>query len=140
MYFATILLFLSIPLILGSLIAFIVFLCYPVITLVGSGVHSTTRKNFTTDSSLYEYYSANKAVTSETAPTFLWCHKNDKSVNATYNTIAMAEALEAKGVKHEIHVYNDNGTTDHGIGIAQDYAEAKEWPTLATTFLKECGF
>lgn len=115
-------------------------LCYAVITLSGDGAHSTTRKNFISDESKYEYYSADKAVTSETAPTFLWCHQNDKSVNAEINTKAMAKALEEKGVKHEVHVYDDNGTRDHGIGIAQDYEEAKEWPTLATSFLKSCGF
>lgn len=115
-------------------------LCYAVLTFTGSGVHSGTRNNFIDDESKYEYYSATLSVTENTAPTFLWCHKNDKSVNATANTIAMASALESKGVKHELHVYDDNGTKDHGIGIAQDYPEAKEWPSLATNFLKSCGF
>lgn len=115
-------------------------LCYAVITLSGSGVHSTTRKNFTTDSSLYDYYSADQAVTSKTAPTFLWCHQNDGSVNATENTISMANALKDAGVKNELHVFSDNNTNDHGIGIAQDYEEAKVWPSLATSFLKECKF
>lgn len=115
-------------------------LCYSVISFEDDITHKNTRKVFTKDDqSLYEYYSADKAVTSETSPTFLWCHQNDRVVNSS-NTYQMAMALENAGVDCEYYVYDDNGNTEHGVGVAQEFTEAKEWPSLATSFLKNLKF
>lgn len=115
-------------------------LCYPVITLSESYTHKSTAKNFSGgDSAIKTEYSSEKNVTASTAPCFLWCHKNDGTVPSK-NTKAMRDALTAANVKNETHIFDDNGTTEHGVGIAESFEEAKTWTSLATAFLKSLGF
>ena len=115
-------------------------LCYPVITLSESYTHKSTAKNFSGgDSAIKTEYSSEKNVTASTAPCFLWCHENDGTVPSK-NTKAMRDALTAANVKNETHIFNDNGTTEHGVGIAESFEEAKAWTSLATAFLKSLGF
>ena len=115
-------------------------LCYSVISMDGDLTHKNTKKNFTGgDESLYDRFSAEKNVSEKTPPCFLWCHEKDATVNSG-NTYAFASALDVVGVYNECHVYDDNGTYTHGIGVAQDYEEAKIWPSLATEFLKNLDF
>ncbi len=115
-------------------------LCYPVITLSESYTHKSTAKNFSGgDSAIKTEYSSEKNVTASTAPCFLWCHENDGTVPSK-NTKAMRDALTAANVKNETHIFDDNGATDHGIGIAENFEEAKAWTSLATAFLKNLGF
>ena len=115
-------------------------LCYPVITLAESYTHKTTAKNFSGgDSAIKTEYSSEKNVTASTAPCFLWCHDKDGTVSSE-NTRAMQTALLEKNVECEVHIFDDNGATDHGIGIAENFEEAKAWTSLATAFLKNLGF
>lgn len=115
-------------------------LCYSVISMDSALTHNNTRKNFTGgDENLYDRFSAEKNVSENTPPCFLWCHEKDATVNSG-NTYAFASALDVVGVYNECHVYDDNGTYTHGIGVAQDYEEAKIWPSLATDFLKNLDF
>lgn len=115
-------------------------LCYPVITLAESYTHKSTAKNFSGgDSAIKTEYSSEKNVTASTAPCFLWCHENDGTVPSK-NTKAMRDALTAANVKNETHIFDDNGTTEHGVGIAESFEEAKAWTSLATAFLKSLGF
>lgn len=115
-------------------------LCYPVITLSESYTHKSTAKNFSGgDSVIKTEYSSEKNVTASTAPCFLWCHENDGTVPSK-NTKAMRDALTAANVKNETHIFDDNGTTEHGVGIAESFEEAKAWTSLATAFLKSLGF
>lgn len=115
-------------------------LCYPVITLSESYTHKSTAKNFSGgDSAIKTEYSSEKNVTASTAPCFLWCHENDGTVPSK-NTKAMRDALTAANVKNETHIFDDNGTKEHGVGIAESFEEAKAWTSLATAFLKSLGF
>ena len=115
-------------------------LCYPVITLSESYTHKSTAKNFSGgDSAIKTEYSSEKNVTASTAPCFLWCHDKDGTVSSE-NTRAMQTALLEKNVECEVHIFDDNGATDHGIGIAENFEEAKAWTSLATAFLKSLGF
>ena len=130
-------------------------LAYPVITFESStgAVHTGSRSKFLENlsSSYYPVYSADRQVTGETSPTFLWAHKNDSSVNSK-NTELMRDALTDNGVRNECHIFNDNGYGTHGIGAAFDdpnvagasyvgkLKEAERWPTLAAEFLKSLGF
>lgn len=115
-------------------------LCYPVITLSESYTHKSTAKNFSGgDSAIKTEYSSEKNVTASTAPCFLWCHENDGTVPSK-NTKAMRDALNAANVKNETHIFDDNGTKEHGVGIAESFEEAKAWTSLATAFLKSLGF
>ena len=115
-------------------------LCYSVISMDDAMTHNNTRKNFTGgDESLYDRFSAEKNVSDKTPPCFLWCHEKDATVKSA-NTYAFASALDTVGVYNECHVFDDNGAYSHGVGVAQDYEEAKAWPSLATEFLKNLGF
>ena len=115
-------------------------LCYSVISLQSDLTHKGTSKVFSGgDENIKTEYSSNLNVTPDTAPCFLWCHQNDGTVKSQ-NTREMASVLENNGVLCEMHVFDDNGTSDHGVGVAQKYDEAKQWPSLATTFLKNLGF
>lgn len=115
-------------------------LCYPVITLSENYTHKSTAKNFSGgDSAIKTEYSSEKNVTASTAPCFLWCHENDGTVPSK-NTKAMRDALTAANVKNETHIFDDNGTKEHGVGIAESFEEAKTWTSLATAFLKSLGF
>lgn len=115
-------------------------LCYPVITLSENYTHKSTAKNFSGgDSAIKTEYSSEKNVTASTAPCFLWCHENDGTVQSK-NTKAMRDALTAANVKNETHIFDDNGTKEHGVGIAESFEEAKAWTSLATAFLKSLGF
>lgn len=115
-------------------------LCYPVITLAESYTHKTTAKNFSGgDEAIKTAYSSEKNVTENTPPCFLWCHDKDGTV-PSQNTRAMQTALLEKNVECEVHIFDDNGATDHGIGIAENFEEAKAWTSLATAFLKNLGF
>ena len=69
----------------------------------------------------------------------MWCNENDGTVPSK-NTKAMRDALTAANVKNETHIFDDNGTTEHGVGIAESFEEAKAWTSLATAFLKSLGF
>lgn len=115
-------------------------LCYAVTSLEDGLTHKGTAKVFSGgDEEIKKAYSSVLNVTADTSPCFLWCHESDGTVSSQ-NTYEMAAALQAKNVECEMHVFDDNGTTAHGVGVAQDYAEAKTWPSLATEFLKNLGF
>lgn len=115
-------------------------LCYPVISLVESYTHKSTAKNFSGgDEAIKTAYSSEKNVTENTPPCFLWCHENDATVSSD-NTKAMRDALLAMNIENETYIFDDNGEISHGVGIAQDFEEAKVWPTKAAEFLKNLGF
>lgn len=115
-------------------------LCYAVTSLKDEITHKGTKSVFCgEDQSVATRCSPVDNVTANTAPCFLWCHEGDRTVSSR-NTYAMAEALDAKGVHYSINVFDDGGTTQHGVGVAQEYQEAKEWPSLATEFLQALGF
>lgn len=115
-------------------------LCYGVLDFLNNA-HAGTRKAFTGgDSSLYTRFDPVSNVTDKTSPCYVWAEKNDGSVN--YNcSVNFANALTNKGVKNELHIFEDTGHSSyHGIGCAQDFEQAKVWPTQSTSFLKDLGF
>lgn len=115
-------------------------LCYAVTSLDDDVTHKGTKTVFCGgDSTVAQKYSPVQNVTKDTAPCFLWCHNGDGTVKSE-NTYAMAMALGEKGVSYQLNVFEDGGTKTHGVGVAQDYEEAKQWPALATKFLKGLGF
>ena len=116
-------------------------LCYGVLDFTDSVTHKTTRTNFTGgDSSLYNQFNPVKNVTSSTAPCYIWAEEKDASVKYQCSQ-NFANALTAKGVQNELHIFHDDGYSSyHGIGCAQDYTQAKVWPSQSTSFLKNLGF
>lgn len=104
--------------------------------------HTSTRKRFCTGiasdklNDFYKEYSAELRVSDKTCPIFLWHEKGDKTVPYLASQ-TLFNALLAADIKTEFYLYNDKGENLHGIGCAQSFEQASEWPVLATGFLTE---
>lgn len=114
-------------------------LCYPVVTLKSDNTHSTTASTFlggtnVDNEEMIKKYSGEEQVNSDMPPVFLWCCENDQLAG---NTRMLADALEEKGVSHEVHIYPKG---KHGIGLGTGYGEAEEWFPSCISWLKENGY
>ncbi len=76
-------------------------------------------------------YSSELQVTVKTPPTFLGISTKDTTVKPE-NCVRFDDALEARGVAHELHLYQDGG---HGTGLAAP-GDMAAWPTQCAAFLK----
>ncbi len=115
---------------------------YSVLSFADGSTHNATRKRFTADDpSLYDTYSPEKTVNTDMGPCFVWHEEGDTDVPATAS-YAFASAAESVNVRVDLHIFNDVslGTGLHGIGVAQEFEYAKEWPKLATEFLRSLDF
>ncbi|MEW9699740.1 alpha/beta hydrolase [Paenibacillus sp. SI8] len=113
-------------------------LCYPVITF-GEFAHEGSKLNLlgeTPDDALMTLMSTEKQVTADTPPTFLWHTAEDASVPVE-NSLLFTAALSRNRVPFDLHVFESGR---HGIGLAEDYPEAKNWPTLCAAWLKKHSF
>ena len=109
-------------------------LCYPVISIgaeyghVGSGTNLLGHLLYETD---HEAYELHRKVTDKTPPVFLWHTSDDGCVNVK-NSLIFCEALRDHGVPFELHVY-PHGV--HGLGLAEDHADIREWSRLAADWI-----
>jgi len=90
-------------------------LCYPVITMTEQ-THGGSRQNLLGENPsapLLEELSAERHVSAETPPCFLWHTWEDPAVPVE-NVLVFASALRAAGVPFECHIYQDGG---HGLGM-----------------------
>lgn len=111
-------------------------LCYAVTTL-GPYTHKDSRLVITKDDrELAERLSAEKNVTENTPPMFIW-HTADDPAVPVENALMMSMALSAKKVPHELHIFAHG---PHGIGLAQNFPGASAWPGLCLQYLKSLGF
>ncbi len=114
--------------------------CYAVINLTSPFGHAGSGENLLgTKFSLpsAEEFNLENQVSANTPPTFLWHTADDPVVNIQ-NSIAFATALWQHKVTAELHVFPHG---PHGIGLAEEYPDAKIWPELAATFLiNSCKF
>ncbi len=93
-------------------------LCYPVITS-GEYAHKGSFENLTgskEENALWEKYSLEKRVSSETPPAFLWHTYFDPTVPVE-NTLLYATALRKNNVPFEIHIFEKGG---HGLSLVSD--------------------
>ncbi len=101
-------------------------LMYPVVSFTTDYAHLGSRKNLLgepADPVLVEQLSIEKAVTEETAPTFIVHAQDDPGVKVSHS-LGLFKALTEKGVKADLHIYASGG---HGFGMASNH----EWgPTL----------
>ncbi len=94
------------------------FLCYPVISS-GARAH---RGSFEAllgndpDPAELEWYSAEKNVTSDTPPCFIWHTVTDESVPCE-NSLLFAAALKEKKIKFALHLFS---TGRHGLSLADE--------------------
>lgn len=109
-------------------------LLYPVISMDAAIAHSGSKAALlgagptAADVALY---SSELHVTAATTPTFLGVSTNDTSVKPE-NSVRFDDALEAKGVAHELHVYQDGS---HGVGIRAAQGDMAAWPTQCAAWL-----
>jgi dipeptidyl aminopeptidase/acylaminoacyl peptidase len=111
-------------------------LVYPVITFVDESMHRGSRNNLLGSEASEELaaeWSTDQRVTEKTPPTFLVHASDDKGVPVK-NSLLFYEALVAKGVPAELHVYEIGG---HGFGMFRDERPADKWPEQLERWLKQ---
>ena len=106
-------------------------LCYPVISMIES-THAGSRNYLlgpdpTPD--LLNELSAERNVTTETPPCFVWHTWEDASVPVE-NTLLFVQALRQAGVPFECHIYQDGG---HGLGMK----DGLSWPDDCLRWLRK---
>lgn len=109
-------------------------LIYPVVSFSKEYGHIGSRNNLLGDQPSDEkihYYSGENHVTTDTPPTFLMHAGDDKGVPVS-NSIKFYEALVAKGVPAEMHIYPRGG---HGFGLGFRDAHLQHWPYLLTQWV-----
>ena len=107
-------------------------LCYPVITM-RELTHKLSRYiflGFFSGKAERERASVELNITGDYPPAFVWHNKDDATVDVR-NSIMFQKALDEKGVKNELHLYETGG---HGIGLAKR-KEAEGWIEKAMAFL-----
>jgi acetyl esterase/lipase len=114
-------------------------LVYPVITMTDPHTHGGSRRNLLGESpsqELVEQMSAEKRVTKDTPPTFIFHTADDQAVPVE-NALLYASALRRNGVPFELHVY-EHGR--HGVGLAKDDPILGTWPGRCADWLATKGF
>ncbi|MGN0844824.1 MAG: alpha/beta hydrolase [Kiritimatiellia bacterium] len=76
--------------------------------------------------------SADRFVTPETPPVFIWCTAEDRTV-PWQNTAAYATACLTAGVQTSLHIFPYGG---HGLHLGPGTQDISTWPALAATFIK----
>lgn len=118
-------------------------LCYPVITM-GEHTHEGSREFLlgkNPSAALLDELSAEKQVTQDTPPCFIWHTWEDPSV-LVENALDFAQALRKAGVPFDLHVYQKG---IHGIGLYGSPEPAPGTPALPWAadclyWLKQQGF
>ena len=103
---------------------------YPVVSMSAPHAHPGSRRNLIGESAspeLERAHSPHLHVTAEAPPCFLLHAEDDASVPVA-NTLLLREALRARGVATETHLFPDGG---HGFGLRLARGRSVEnWPEL----------
>lgn len=113
-------------------------LAYPVISLVEPYTHIGSRDNLLgtmSESWLSHSLSAEKNVTTDTPPTFIFHTDSDTGVSSE-NSVQFYLALHKAGVPAEMHIYADG---PHGVGMAQDNPILCTWTMQLKNWLISRG-
>jgi acetyl esterase/lipase len=113
-------------------------LCYAVITF-GEHRHNGSMVNLLGNDppeDLRLLLSAEKQVTADTPPTFLWHTADDPGV-LVENSLLFAQALRRHKVPFELHIFP---TGRHGLGLAPDNPHVATWTRLCECWLRSQGF
>ncbi|ADW69314.1 alpha/beta hydrolase [Granulicella tundricola] len=114
-------------------------LAYPVITMEDPYVHTGSRKYLLGDNpdpALVALLSAEKHVTADTPPTFLFTTTDDHTV-PVMNSVLFYSALVAAKVPAELHIFQSG---PHGTGLAPGFPDLKVWPDLLATWMRARGY
>ncbi|MFC4404438.1 alpha/beta hydrolase [Gracilibacillus xinjiangensis] len=110
-------------------------LCYPVISM-GKHTHEGSRNNLigeNPDESVMAQYSAEKLVTENTPPAFVWSTANDASVSV-FNSLHYVQALQQKNIAFDLHIYQDGR---HGLGLADEHPHTYMWKEVCLNWLNQ---
>lgn len=111
---------------------------YPVIQMEGAFVHKGSRTQLLGAEPTAERmraYSLDRDVSAETPPVFL-AHALDDAAVPPENSLAMLEALRARKIAAECHLFENGG---HGFGLVAAPAAPAHWPDLFLSFAKRHG-
>ncbi len=112
---------------------------YPVITMEDPEVHKGSRQYLLGEhpsAELLREMSAERQVTGETPPTFLFTTTDDKTV-PVLNSVMFYSALVRAGVPVEMHIFQHGA---HGAGLAAANPELSVWPDLLIKWMRERGY
>jgi acetyl esterase/lipase len=105
-------------------------LIYPVVSMSAPNAHAGSRRNLIGEAATPEReraYSPHLHVPADAPPTFLLHAEDDASVPVA-NTLLMRDALRARGIDTETHLFPDGG---HGFGLRLARGKSVEhWPDL----------
>jgi acetyl esterase/lipase len=110
-------------------------LVYPVITFSQSYMHQGSRNALLgepADRGLITTYSNELQVKENTPPTFL-VHAGDDKAVPVENSLVFYQALKAKGIPAEMHIYPEGG---HGFSLAIDTYYLESWTDRCIDWLK----
>ena len=114
-------------------------LAYPVISMETGVTHPGSRHNLLGDSpdpALVTLLSAEKQVTAQTPPAFLFSTSDDDVVPVA-NSVLFYQALLAQHVSGELHLFRHGR---HGLGLAQADPALSAWPDLLYVWLRTNGW
>jgi len=101
-------------------------LVYPVVSTTADFIHAGSKDNLVgknASAELVNYYSNELHVGYDAPPTFL-IHAGDDTAVPVENSLVFYQALKAKGVEAEMHVYPAGG---HGFGLAVGRGYLQTW-------------
>jgi acetyl esterase/lipase len=105
-------------------------LIYPVVSMSAPHAHAGSRRNLIGERAppaLERAYSPHLHIPADAPPTFLLHAEDDASVPAA-NSLLMRDALRARGIATETHLFPDGG---HGFGLRLARGKSVEhWPDL----------
>ena len=113
-------------------------LAYPVISFDPAITHSGSVRNLLgekPDAGLLEDLSADRQVTAQTPPTFLFHTDADTGV-VPENSVRFYLALRRAKVPAELHIFEKG---PHGVGLAMNDPALGEWSALLTAWLRGRG-
>lgn len=113
-------------------------LFYPVITGTLPSAHGASLKELlgpNPSDAQRKAISAELDVTAETPPTFIAAAIDDKVVPVD-NALLMFQALRARGVASELHLFEKGG---HGFGLKGPDGASMPWPGMLDAFLRRHG-
>lgn len=111
-------------------------LCYPVISMGSAFTHRGSEVNLLGEKASKEtlvQFASERNVRSDTPPTFLMHTVEDKPVPVE-NSLVFYQAMVAKGVPGELHVYQKG---PHGVGLAKNIPGTADWPSACGRWLKQ---
>ncbi len=114
-------------------------LAYPVISMMEPEVHRGSKLNLLgehPDAALVESLSAERRVTRETPPAFLFATTDDNVVPVR-NSVLFYDALVRAGVPAEMHLFQHGS---HGVGLAPKDPVLRMWPELLITWMRARGY